>query len=91
MIAAEYGWTINQILSLTIDQLKLMLNRIGERKKRDAITGASLMKFAISASLSKEGHEAFQDMVKEVLDDEPVIKIAKPEDLKEFGMGTGKD
>lgn len=91
LLASEYGWTVDEILSLTISQLNILVSRINERLSQGAVVQASLMRLAICGSLTKEGAADFKKFVKEaqasVQEDMPQQKAATPEMLAKFGLG----
>jgi hypothetical protein len=85
MLAAEYGWSLEQILNLTMGQLNLLIVTIGERKNKDYINSAIVMRLAVVAALSKEGAEAFQELVHRTFDKNVIVPVG-PEDLAKFGL-----
>lgn len=85
MLAAEYGWTLQQILELTVDQLNLFILTIGERKTKEAANSAIIMRMAVAANLSKEGAEVFHQFVQDAFYEQRV-RIIKPEDFNKLGM-----
>jgi len=85
MLAAEYGWSLEQILNLTMGQLNLLIVTIGERKNKDYINSAIVMRLAVVAALSKEGAEAFQELVHRTFDKNVIVPV-EPEDLAKFGL-----
>jgi len=61
LIQAEYGWTTEHILSdCTIGQVELWAEMIAERRRRDLLNQAQVMRIAFAAVMSKEGAEAFE-------------------------------
>ena len=85
MIAAEYGWTLDQILALTISQLNLLVGTICERKRREAVLATKLQRLAIVSSFSKDGDAEFNRIVSE-MEEESNIIVVKPQDLVNYGL-----
>ena len=76
-------------MNLTIDQLNLLISVIGERKKKDAVTQAMILRMAVVASLSEEGAKAFQRYVEETFSESRIIPVTSA-DLSQFGLGGKK-
>jgi len=71
-------------LNLTVAQLNLFVEVIGDRLRKDNANQAMIMRMAVVASLTKEGNEAFQKYIDEVFET-PKLIIASS-DLTKFGL-----
>jgi hypothetical protein len=88
LIAAEYGWSLLQILDLTVPQLNLLIETIGDRRKKDGINQAMLFRLSIVAALSKEGAEIFQQVVNETFSENRILPVTTA-DLSKLGLKRG--
>jgi hypothetical protein len=91
LIAAEYGWGLEEILRLTVDQANILIQKIGGRLKRQAMDRALGMRLAIASCFDKEGFEAFQAAMEEAYESNKPIVAITAKDLAKFGMGVKKN
>lgn len=76
-------------MDLTVSQLNLLIETIGERRKKDSVSQAMLQRLAILAAMSKEGAEVLQQIVNDTFMESKIIVITTAE-LSKFGLGKGK-
>ena len=73
-------------MDLTISQLNLLIEVIGDRLSKQGANQALVMRLAIASSLSKEGAEVFQRFIDETFRKEETHIILRPDELSKFGM-----
>jgi len=85
-VASDYGWTIEQILDLTADQLTLFLKAGAKRRKDEMIMQLGIVRIAYASVMSKEGQRAYQDF----MDDMKEKKILPANELSKVGLEIKK-
>jgi len=74
---------------LTVPQLNLLIETVGDRKKKESVSQAMLYRLAIVAALSKEGAEVLQQISNDVFLESRIVAVTT-QDLSKFGLGRGK-
>lgn len=86
IVASDYGWTIEQILDLTADQLTLFLRAGAKRRKDEMMVQLGIMRIAYASVMSKEGQRVYQDFVEDMKEK----KILPASDLSKVGLEIKK-